>query len=128
MEIEKRILIVEDDEKSASYLKDALEIYAYSVTIAYNGKSGLDYFLENPFPVIISDLEMPYSGGRELISNLAEVTIPPVILVQTAHNEANIMQEILNLGVFDYLIKPIRVKELVSKVASAFEAYAIRQS
>lgn len=126
MEINKRILVIEDDEMSASFLKEVLEIYGYEVIVAYNGKLGLNYFEANPFPVIISDLEMPIMGGKELIIKLSEEKIPPIIIVQTAHNEADTVVDIMKMGVYDYLIKPVHVKDLVEKVAGAFELYKQR--
>ncbi len=127
MEIEKRILVVEDDARSASFLKEALEIYGYKVAVADNGKSGFELFQAEPFPLVISDLEMPFMGGKELIAKLNELEFPPIIIVQTAHHETAIVIDIMRLGIYDYLIKPIQVNELVLKVTRAFETYRLKR-
>jgi DNA-binding NtrC family response regulator len=125
-ELDKRILIVEDDEKSARFLREALEIYGYNVTVADNGKSGLQIYEADPFPLIISDLEMPVMGGRELISRLVTVNTPPVVIVQTAHNEVSMVTDIMRLGVYDYLVKPVNINDLILKVKGAFESFYLR--
>lgn len=128
MEIEKRVLVVEDDLRSASVLKEILEISGYKVTIADNGKLGLETYLADPFPIVISDLEMPLMGGKELVSKLREVENPPLVIIETAHNETETVIDIMRLGVYDYLVKPIQLNELLIKVNRAFEYFETKQT
>jgi CheY-like chemotaxis protein len=119
--VEKRILVAEDDPKSGKMLKELLDGEGYSVTLAVNGKEALDVFQKNPFPVVITDLEMPVMDGRELIDRLNESTVHPVIFVETVHAEPDVIIDLMKIGVHDYLIKPIDLVDLVIKVHRSFE-------
>lgn len=127
MEIEKKILVVEDDDMSATVLKNTLNLAGYKVTIADNGKVALELLEHIFFPLIISDLEMPFVGGKELIAKLANMEIPPIVIVQTAHKEIETIIDVMKLGVSDYLIKPVYIDELLLKVERGFESFRMRQ-
>lgn len=125
--MEKKILVVEDDEHSGNFLKEALEIYGYCAAVAANGKLALDEFTKSHYPVVITDLEMPHMGGRELISEIKKKPIPPIVIVQSAHHEMHTVNDVMSLGVFDYLIKPIQMNDLIAKVEKAFALYQTGQ-
>ena len=119
--MEKRILVVEDDPKSGKLIKELLETEGYIVSLAPNGREGLELFQKNPFPVVITDLEMPVMDGREFISRLNSLPEIPVIFVETVHSEAGIIIDLMKSGVHDYLIKPLDLDDLLIKVHRSFE-------
>ncbi|HMV42250.1 MAG TPA: response regulator [Leptospiraceae bacterium] len=125
--MEKKILVVEDDEHSGFFLKEALEIHGYKTSIAANGKIALEEYAKNPVPLIITDLEMPFMGGRELISEINKNIAPPLVIVQSAHHEVHSLKDIMKLGVYDYLFKPIQLADLILKVEKAFHLYQTGQ-
>jgi signal transduction histidine kinase/ActR/RegA family two-component response regulator len=66
-----RILVVDDEPHIQHYMRATLEAWGHTVTVAANGKAGLDHALWEPFDVIICDLRMPELGGREMFERLS---------------------------------------------------------
>ncbi|MDH5198455.1 MAG: ATP-binding protein, partial [Gemmatimonadota bacterium] len=65
-----RILVVDDEPHIQHYMRATLEAWGHAVTVAPNGRVGLEQALATPFDVIISDLRMPELGGREMLEQL----------------------------------------------------------
>lgn len=124
----RKILVAEDDEKSGKMLKDFLEMNDYAVKLAENGEEALNEFKKEPCQVVITDIEMPVMDGNKLISFLKEFPIPPIIFVQTAHQEPELIIDIMRKGVYDYLTKPIYMQDLLFKVERAFEAAEMKRT
>ncbi|HMB20257.1 MAG TPA: response regulator [Spirochaetota bacterium] len=125
--MEKTILIVEDEVTSAKLLEKAVHIAGFKSITTANGEEALKKFNEIPFPVVITDIEMPVMGGEELIARLTEYEIPPVIIVQTVHTEVSLIIDIMKSGVYDFIVKPIDVSELSIKIKRAMEAAELRR-
>lgn len=123
----KRILVAEDEAVLGFHLKHVLIEHGYTVTVAKDGKEALDSYLESPFPVVLTDYEMPGLNGEELISALKTSDIQPVIIMITGKSEPNFIISIMRMGIFDYVIKPIQEFELAMKVKRAFEFYQMRR-
>lgn len=124
---EKRVLLAEDELVSATYLKDSLSALGYRVTLASDGKQALDFYLENPFPVVITDYEMPGLNGAELIQELKSEEIEPVIFMLTSHINPKLIVNVMKLGIYDYLVKPLEEHEISIKVKRAFEFYEMKR-
>lgn len=124
---EKRILVVDDAETAARYIRNKLESVGYNVTTAQNGRIALQIFRENPFPVVITDIEMPEMDGIELVENLNKFPNPPVIFIETSHSEPSVIIDLMKKGVYDYLLKPIDIEGLPLKVKSAFESAEMKR-
>lgn len=121
-----RILIAEDDESSARLLYDVLTSHNYNVVVAKNGKEALDLYKADPFAVVITDIEMPAMDGTELVARLTEINPDTIIFVSTVHTEVSLIVEIMKKGAYDYLVKPLDIKELIIKIGKAFEVYELR--
>lgn len=124
----KRILIAEDDENSARMLNDLLSTSGYEVTTASNGVEAIEHFEKSPFPLVITDIEMPQMDGNELINRLNMSEIPPVIIVTTVHKEFDLIIDIMKKGAFEYLVKPLNLDEVLFKISRGFEAYDLKKS
>ncbi len=124
----KKILIAEDDEHSASMLRELLTLSGYNVTVACDGLEALEYFKKDFYPVVITDIEMPHMDGNELITRINGGTLPPVILVTTVNHEFHLVIEVMKKGVFDYLVKPLNLDEVLLKVQRAFESFEMKKA
>ncbi len=125
---QKRILVAEDDTSIANMLKDLLQGEGYAVDIAGNGKEALDFFKRDPYPVVITDIEMPIMDGNELVYHLNQYDFPPIIFIETVHREVEMIIDVMRKGVHDYLTKPIDLDELLIKVYKAFEFYELKRT
>ncbi|MFN7312244.1 MAG: response regulator [Bacteroidota bacterium] len=111
-----KILVIEDEPKVASFIKQGLEEQSYAVTVAYDGFFGHKLATENEFDVILLDLMIPYMNGLEVCKKLREEGIKTPILMLTALGTTDDKVTGLESGADDYLVKPFEFKELVARI------------
>ena len=108
------ILLVEDDNVSRINLKNFLCELGHHVVDCANGHEALNLFRSAEFHMLLSDIKMPKMSGIELlrvISSMPEALDVDVVLF-TGHGDMNSAIEALRAGAYDYLLKPINIKEL----------------
>ena len=111
-----KILVVEDEQRIAHYIKKGLELKAYVVDLAYDGQSGLDLAIDNHYDAIVLDRMLPGLDGVEVCRQLRHQKIYTPILMLTARNQLEDRVEGLNAGADDYLGKPFAFVELLARV------------
>ncbi len=111
-----RILVIEDEEKIASFLKVSLEAECFAVDVAKDGEQGLKLALENTYDLIILDNILPKKNGIEVCRDLriARKTVP--VLILSVRNETLEKIDLLDAGADDYLTKPFILEELLARV------------
>ncbi len=110
------ILIVDDEQiirESASFI---LRKEGFSVEEAPNGRVAYEMFLEKPFDLVITDIEMPEMKGIELLTKLRELSPQTLVIVITAYGSLETAISALRMGAGDYLLKPIEFDELTMKI------------
>lgn len=110
-----RILIVEDEVKTADYLRKGLGESGYLVEIALNGLDGQHLVQESDFDLIILDVMLPGLDGWELLQIIRRRSQTPVLFL-TARDAVEDRVRGLNLGADDYLVKPFSYAELLARV------------
>jgi two-component system, OmpR family, copper resistance phosphate regulon response regulator CusR len=111
-----KILLVEDEVKTASALKQGFEEHGYEVDTARDGASGLALGLKNAYAVIISDVLMPNMSGLEMLTQLRESQIRTPVLLLTALDQTDDKVTGFDIGADDYVVKPFEFKELLARV------------
>lgn len=111
-----KILVIEDEPKVASFIKQGLEEQSNNVTVAYDGFFGHKLATENEFDVIVLDLMIPYINGLDLCKKLREEGIKTPILMLTALGTTDDKVTGLETGADDYMVKPFEFKELVARI------------
>ncbi|SKC85247.1 two component heavy metal response transcriptional regulator, winged helix family [Burkholderia sp. CF099] len=110
-----RILVIEDEPKTAAYLKKGLEESGYSVEVANDGSHGLILAQEEDYDVIILDVMLPWMDGWTVVKTLRATRTTPVLFL-TARDEIDDRVRGLELGADDYLVKPFAFVELLARV------------
>jgi DNA-binding response OmpR family regulator len=111
----KSILVVEDEQKIVTLVRDYLENAGFKVAAAADGRSGLDKArLEKP-DLVVLDLGLPQLDGLDVIRTLRKESDVPIIVL-TARAEESDKLIGLELGADDYITKPFSPKELVARV------------
>jgi len=109
-----RILIVEDDISSRLYLNKILEKTGASLFNANDGKEAVDIALaENEIAVILMDIQLPVMDGYEAARKIKESKPDIKIIAQTAYGLTGDMDNILESGFDDYIVKPIFAAQLI---------------
>ena len=112
-----RVLVVEDEEKIAQFLKKGLTEKGYTVEVAGNADTALERVAGGAFDMIILDLLLPGShDGLELCRQIRSKGIPSKILMLTARDTVENKIEGLDAGADDYLIKPFSFRELLARL------------
>ena len=122
-----KILVVEDERASARVIQEMILKHGYQADIAENGLVALEMYKSYRYPIVITDLDMPEMNGEELIQQLKTNTPAPVIFVETGHADPATIIQIMKLGVYDYIIKPVNTADLSIKIKNAFEAVEMRR-
>lgn len=122
-----RALIVEDDAKTALFLKKALTEEGFATVVAEDGLGGLASAVAEPPDVAVVDVMLPELDGLSLIRAVRNRGLTFPILVLSARNAVEDKVKGLELGADDYLAKPFSVAELLARVQSLIRR-ATRQS
>jgi DNA-binding response OmpR family regulator len=111
-----RVLVVEDEKKTASFIRKALQAENFAVDMTHDGNDALAAAIATPFDVIVLDIMLPGRDGLSVLRQLRDRknTIP--VLLLSARGEVNERVEGLNAGADDYLPKPFELSELVARV------------
>lgn len=111
-----RILVVEDEMKVASFLKQGLEQSSYTVDVVHTGEDALDYALVNEYAAIVLDIMLPGRDGLSVVRELRTRKIGSPVLALTARNALEDRVHGLDSGCDDYLPKPFAFDELLARL------------
>jgi two-component system response regulator VicR len=118
------ILLVEDDKTIASGLEYSLNQDSYSTVVCYNVVSATKVIAEclESFSLCIFDLSLPDGSGYDLCKLVKQRSHVPVIFLTAIDDEVNVVMG-LDMGADDYITKPFRVRELLSRIKSVLRRY-----
>lgn len=111
-----RLLLIEDDQKIASFVIKGLKAAGFAVDHAADGVRGLDLGLTEPYDVIIVDLMLPKLDGLSVIDNLRRQKIETPVIILSAKDSVDDRVQGLQTGSDDYLSKPFAFAELLARV------------
>ena len=112
---QKRVLIIEDDAKTADIVKLYLEKGGYSVLTAGDGLQGLAAARSSPPDLIVLDLLLPGLSGLDICRTIRSEQPTPIIMLTALSTEPDKLAG-LDLGADDYISKPFSPRELVARV------------
>jgi len=111
-----RVLVVEDEKKTASFIRKALQAEGHAVDVLGNGTDALAAVTHTPFDVVVLDVMLPGRDGLSVVRQMRERKISTPVLLLTARGEVSEKVEGLNAGSDDYMPKPFALEELVARV------------
>jgi heavy metal response regulator len=111
-----RILLVEDDEKVAAFIRKGLQEEQYAVDVSSDGEDGLHWASANEYDAIILDVMLPKKDGMRVCAELRQKGIHTPVLMLTARDSVEDRIKGLNTGADDYLTKPFSFEELLARV------------
>ncbi len=113
-----RILLIEDEKKSAAFLAKGLQEADFAVEVARDGEAGLEMAQKQKFDLLIVDVMLPKKDGWEVVAALRGSGHKTPILFLTARDSVPDRVKGLELGADDYLVKPFAFSELLARVRS----------
>lgn len=113
-----KILVVEDDEKIASFIKKGLQEESYSVDVTANGFEAIYLIETNAYDIVLLDLMIHGLSGVDVCKNIRSKNIATPIIMLTARDTIKDKVEGLDSGANDYLTKPFSFEELLARIRS----------
>jgi two-component system copper resistance phosphate regulon response regulator CusR len=123
-----KILLIEDESKTASYVAKGLTENGFVVDIAANGEDGLHLALTGSYQLIVLDVMLPKLDGWALLLRLRESGNHTLTLFLTAKDETEDRVKGLNLGADGYLVKPFAFSELLALIRSLLRRHGAPRS
>jgi DNA-binding response OmpR family regulator len=111
----KKILLVDDEKNFARFIELELQHEAYSVTLAYEGRTGLNLALQQEWDIILLDIMLPEINGIEVCRLIRKEKKTPIIML-TARDGVKDRVSGLDNGADDYLPKPFAIEELLARI------------
>jgi two-component system response regulator HydG len=122
-----RILLVEDDPDGRQSVSEALEVAGWTVVSAGDGAAAVALLHKEEFDAVLSDLVLPDTNGLEILELARKLHPQMPVLIMTAYGSVETAIRALKSGAYDYLVKPLDLDELHSKMGRALETHALRR-
>lgn len=111
-----RILVIEDEQKVAAFVRKGLEQEGYAVDVASDGEEGLYQFESYEYDAVILDLMLPKMPGLEVLKKIRARKVALPVLILTAKGTVDEKVAGLDAGASDYLVKPFAFAELSARM------------
>ena len=122
----KKILVIDDDESIIWVVKKALEPLGYSITARTKLSSGLRAMQDKP-PVVLLDLVLPDGDGLEGLREIHSLNPDTIVIMITAHAKMQSTITAMKEGAYDYLEKPFDIEELKIVIEKVFRDFSLRE-
>ena len=122
-----RILLVDDEVAFANNLLKLLSKRGYDVVVEYNGADAVSVVGDKEFDVIILDMKMPGMDGIATLKEIKKKAPLVEVVILTGHGSIESGIEGMQLGAFDFLMKPVRIDDLQEKVSEAYRRKLVQR-
>lgn len=120
--INKKILIIEDDNDINKLLTDIIKQSGHIPQSAYSGTEAMLYIEQQNWDLILLDLMLPGLSGEEILENIVNISATPVIII-SAKDEQEVKINALRLGADDYITKPFDIEEVSVRIKSVLRRF-----
>ena len=118
---EFRVMLVDDEKDFLETLCKRLTKRKLDVTSATGGREAITKIQSMPIDVVVLDVRMPDMDGIETLKRIKKIKPSVEVIMLTAHADLEVAMEGMELGAFDYLMKPIEIDELLYKLQDAYK-------
>lgn len=118
----KKILIIDDDMDLCTLLGKFLSKNGYEVDMAYSGNKGIAKFAEGKFDLVICDYRLGDMEGINVLTALRKENPSAKVLMITGYSDIKTAVEVIKMGAYDYIVKPLIPDEVLSVVNKAIQA------
>jgi DNA-binding response OmpR family regulator len=127
LEMNKRILIIEDEIKIARVLKLEIEYEGYEVLVEHDGRVGLEVALNNKIDLVLLDIMLPGLSGIEVLRRIRKANSHLPVILLTARGSTYDKITGLDYGANDYITKPFEIEEVLARVRSSLRYSSLLQ-
>ena len=117
-----KVLIADDEVEFASTIVARLNLRKFAATMVNSGKAALAAIDQDPPDVLLLDLKMPDLDGLEVLASLKEKYPNLAVIILTGHGSFEAGRQGMELGAYDYIMKPVDLNLLIGKIEDAFQS------
>lgn len=122
-----RVLLVDDEKEFLETLVKRLRKRKLDVVAASGGIEAVRTVTEQPIDVVVLDVKMPDMDGIETLKQIKRIRPCSEVIMLTGHADMEVAMEGMELGAFDYLMKPADIDELLYKIQDAYKKKTCRE-
>jgi two-component system response regulator HydG len=123
-----KALVIDNDPAHAEAMAESLRSIGFDCTVATSGQEGAAMLDVATFEIVVSDLKMPEIGGLEILAKCKEVQPDAEVILVTGHGTIESAVEAMQRGAFNYLLKPLDLKQLRAVVENAARSQYLRRA
>jgi two-component system, NtrC family, response regulator HydG len=123
-----KALVIDNDPAHAEAMAESLRSIGFDCTVATSGQEGAALLDIATFEIVVSDLKMPEIGGLEILAKCKEVQPDAEVILVTGHGTIESAVEAMQRGAFNYLLKPLDLKQLRAVVENAARSQYLRRA
>ena len=117
--MKKRVLIIDDDMDMCTLLSRFLTRNGYETDVAYSGQKGIAKFEEENFDAVLCDFRLGNMDGKEVMLAIKKIKPETIVLIITGYSDIKTAIDVIKLGAFDYITKPLIPDEVISVLNKA---------
>ena len=117
----KTVLLVDEDREFSKAMKKYLDKLGCNTVMAGDGRKAIDFLSEHAVDLIISEVRTAELCGIELMEEIKRRRIDTPVIFLTAHGEVESFMDLMNMGAFEYLNKPVKEQEILRVAQRAME-------
>jgi len=121
------VLLVDDEVEFLDVLMKRLKKRKLKLVAANSGEEALRLIRENPVDVAVLDVKMPGMDGITVLREIKKINPSIEVIMLTGHANVEVALEGMELGAFDYLMKPVDIDELMYKLQDAYKKKSFQQ-
>jgi len=119
----KKILIIDDEVNVALLLSKFLTRNGFDVTTASTGTIGMEYLKNGNFNLVLCDFRLEDTDGREMLKNIKTQYPKTGVFIITGYSEIKMAVELIKMGAYDYITKPLYPDEILNTITKAIETH-----
>ncbi|MEX2318137.1 MAG: sigma-54 dependent transcriptional regulator [Pirellulales bacterium] len=123
-----QVLVIDNDAAHAEAMADSLRSVGFSCHVATGGRDAIAQLERAGYEIIITDLKMPDVGGLEVLAKCKELQPDAEVILVTGHGTIESAVEAMQRGAFNYLLKPLDLKQLRAVVENAARSQYLRRA
>jgi len=119
--MKKKVLIIDDDMDMCTLLSRFLSRNGYETEVAYSGPKGLAKFEEDHFDMVLCDFRLGNMDGKEVMLSVKKLKPETIVLIITGYSDIKTAVDVIKLGAYDYITKPLIPDEVLSVLNKAVQ-------
>lgn len=120
--MKRNILIIDDDMDMCGLLSRFLERKGYDTATAHTGSKGLAKFKEGHFDVVLCDFRLGDMDGVHVLNGIRDINSSAIVIIITGYSDIKMAVEVMRLGAFDYITKPLIPEEVIALIEKGLAA------